>query len=486
MPLETDNQELEESPNSPKRRFGDWVNRLPHIPVFFLGLGMYRAWIEITYVGSFVNFPTADTAGQDVFDISMVLVMLAIALFSKRLGTLFNRTLAYWLSGTTLSLSTIGIFFCCWHADLAPLLAWPCAILGGFGTGILIAMWSETYSCLNPLRVMLYYSTSLITAALIIYLYRGFSLPWLGIMTFLLPLVSLLCVLLSYRALPESDLPTVPHYSFSFPWKPVLLMAVYGFAFGLREVSLYASGSGPHSAYGTIVVAACVCICVLIQGERFDFSLIYRIALPLMLGAFLLLPSFGFLDVQLSGFCLSASYAAFSILIMLILANISYRFGVSALWLFGFERGVRLLSVFLGRKVEELVDFTNVFGTPNDLFVSVLIALMVVAMSLILNSERELSSRWGVTFKKGDDAVADAAIRRRQDLALRCSDLARQNQLSQREEEVLLLLAQKKTIAIVERELFIANGTAKAHVRHVYRKLNIHAREDLFKLLDIV
>ena len=37
---------------------------------------------------------------------------------------------------------------------------------------------------------------------------------------------------------------------------------------------------------------------------------------------------------------------------------------------------------------------------------------------------------------------------------------------------------------MIERELDIANGTAKAHVRHIYQKLNIHSREELFNLLD--
>ncbi|MBS5478690.1 MAG: helix-turn-helix transcriptional regulator, partial [Coriobacteriia bacterium] len=56
--------------------------------------------------------------------------------------------------------------------------------------------------------------------------------------------------------------------------------------------------------------------------------------------------------------------------------------------------------------------------------------------------------------------------------------------LSQREEEVLLLLAQKKTARDIERELCVANGTAKAHIRHVYQKLDIHAREELFAMVE--
>lgn len=30
----------------------------------------------------------------------------------------------------------------------------------------------------------------------------------------------------------------------------------------------------------------------------------------------------------------------------------------------------------------------------------------------------------------------------------------------------------------------IANGTAKSHIRHVYKKLGIHSREELFDLFE--
>ena len=50
---------------------------------------------------------------------------------------------------------------------------------------------------------------------------------------------------------------------------------------------------------------------------------------------------------------------------------------------------------------------------------------------------------------------------------------------------MLLLLAQRKTGGSIERELFIANGTAKTHIRHIYRKLDIHSRDELTDLLGL-
>ena len=108
-----------------------------------------------------------------------------------------------------------------------------------------------------------------------------------------------------------------------------------------------------------------------------------------------------------------------------------------------------------------------------------------LAATMILFSEKELSSRWGVSFLGEDGAAGDRAIVKKQELANRCQELARSYGLSPREEEVLLLLAQRKTVGSIERELFIANGTAKTHIRHIYRKLDIHSRDELSDLLGL-
>lgn len=272
---------------------------------------------------------------------------------------------------------------------------------------------------------------------------------------------------------------------FSFPWKIVLLMAIYAFAYGLKESSMYQSTFGPHSAFGTLAVAAVVFVGVIARGGKFDFAIIYRIALPLMVAAFLILPNVGLLNQAMSDFCTSASYTAFSILIMLIMANLSYRYGVSAIWLFGIERGVRALFTLLGRQTEIVLGSPEFGFSGSDAVVSGLVIIMVVAATMILFSERELSSRWGVAFLGQENAATDTAVVKKQELANRCQSLARECGLSPREEEVLLLLAQRKTVGSIERELFIANGTAKTHIRHVYRKLDVHSRDELASKLGI-
>lgn len=458
---------------------------MPAIPLAFLGLGVYRAWIEIVFVGSFVTFPAAGVVGHDAFDLVMIATMLVCAALAKRTGPYFARTSLYVVSGVALVVST-----CCMFASIAfpaygAQLSVPAVTLGGFGIAIVILLWSELYGCLNPFRVALYYSASMIVAALVIYGCRGLSVEWLGAAVTALPVVSLAAVAAGFRMLPADELPSIHPTKFSFPWKIVLLMAVYAFAYGLKESSMYQSTFGPHSAFGTLAVAAVVFVGVIARGGKFDFGVIYRIALPLMVAAFLILPNVGVLGQAASDFCTSASYTAFSILIMLIMANLCYRYGMSAVWLFGIERGVRALFTLFGRQTEQLLGAPSFGLAGSDAVVSGLVVILVVAATMILFSEKELSSRWGVSFLGEDGTAGDRAIVKKQELANRCQELARSYGLSPREEEVLLLLAQRKTVGSIERELFIANGTAKTHIRHIYRKLDIHSRDELSDLLGL-
>lgn len=481
--LNTDNTS-DTSQGAKPVRFG-FFNSESRIPLFFLGLAAYRAWIEIVFVGSFVDFPIKEFAGHDAFDVIMAIVLLFCAAASKKIAPFFNKKIAYGLAFFALTVSTLCAFASVFMPDLSSSLAWPAVVSGGIGVALIILLWSELYSCLNPIRVALYYSASIAGAAIIIYLCCGLLLPWLFAVTLLLPVLSLICVSKGFLSLPENELPGDAVPKFSFPWKLVLLMAIYAFAYGLKEVEVYsASAFGPHAAFGTFAVAILVFLGVSVRGGRFDFALIYRVALPLMVGAFLILPSLGFLNQAMAGFFLTASYTAFSILIMLIFANMCYRYGVSAIWLFGIERGVRAIFNILGRKTTELAQTLGIPSTEFEFGMAAVTILLVVAMTMILLSEKELSSKWGITFLGSGVSAQDKAIIKKQELANRCSEVAKRYGLSQREEEVLLLLAQRKTVGAIERELFIANGTAKTHIRHIYRKLDIHSREDLFDLLE--
>lgn len=71
----------------------------------------------------------------------------------------------------------------------------------------------------------------------------------------------------------------------------------------------------------------------------------------------------------------------------------------------------------------------------------------------------------------------------RQALVLSCSRIARDFQLTRREEEVLQLLSEGMTAKDVAETLVVSSSTAKTHMRNIYAKLSIHTQNELILMV---
>lgn len=81
--------------------------------------------------------------------------------------------------------------------------------------------------------------------------------------------------------------------------------------------------------------------------------------------------------------------------------------------------------------------------------------------------------------RKGDPAPLKPTHFRRQ-----CEAIANRYLLSRRETEVLFLLAKGHNAAFIHRKLHIAQSTTKTHIRHIYRKLDIHTQQELLEMIS--
>ena len=108
------------------------------IPLAFLGLGVYRAWIEITFVGSFVGFQAFSVSTRDIFDLTAIVEMLACVALARRIGPLFNRARVYILCGSFMLLSTVLLFASSFMPSIALELCFASSVLGGLGLGLTI------------------------------------------------------------------------------------------------------------------------------------------------------------------------------------------------------------------------------------------------------------------------------------------------------------------------------------------------------------
>lgn len=479
------------------------------VPFCFMGMGIFRVWTETLYANNQIAFPALAIPfdlpvpyvdGYSVFDFATALVLVLLAVFAHKLAPLYKRTWAV----VTCCLSMVGSacvnFASLIAPELASLLFWPSIVLGSIGIALILMLWSEFFGCINPLRIALYYSAGIAVSCLILWAFKGFS-PWLlFIGTCLIPIISLLCLWRSYATLPHDSYPPAYQGDFSFPWKPVAVIGVYSFVYGLRG-GVFSGPLAMNSGVGAFIGAALVYVLICRQinrgansqtaddgadettGTSFDFSLLYRIGIPLMFASLIpldgLLPWWGFV----ADTCALASYTVLLILIMAILGNLSYRYGVCALWIFAIERAVRLAASQSGRIVGNAMQPLETDLLANVLLLVAMAGLLIVVAVLFLSEKSISSSQWGVVLKPVAQGEAREFEQNR--LAVKCHELAHQTGLTAREEDILLLVAQRMTLGQISRELYIGSNTVKTHMKHLYQKLDVHSRDEVLALLGV-
>lgn len=454
-----------------------WLSTLPHIPLPFLGLGIYRAWLNAVLGGGAFFGASGVVVSQNAFDFAMIASLFICAFGARRITPLYRQG-ALKAACLILLVGSTLLGYAAWGGVLPVLaVAWPSTVAGGVGIALMILLWSELYGTLSPVRICLYYCASLVAGAVVGWVYEGFRPEWLPVMTAVLPLVSFGCLRACYREGLVEPLHPRSWARFSFPWKPVLVVAIYSFAYGLLQVGT-SEVARSTSAVGTVACCLVVMAAVVLLRSRVEFGSVYGVWLPFMSAVFLILAAVVGPASWWGNLWATWGYAASQVFIMTMVGSICYHWGASAIWLFGIERGVRSLATLGGRLVEGQLAVLGMSATP------VLVVAVMVA-TFVAFSEKKLDADWGVELaKEQKDPELSQGVERRNALVRACAALAQARNLSQREEEVLLLLAQHKTARDIERELCVANGTAKAHIRHVYQKLGIHTREELFEQVE--
>lgn len=66
----------------------------------------------------------------------------------------------------------------------------------------------------------------------------------------------------------------------------------------------------------------------------------------------------------------------------------------------------------------------------------------------------------------------------------RCRAVSEQHGLSERQYEVLVLVAQGRNAKYIEQTLMISLSTAQTHIRNIYRKTGVHSRQELLNLIE--
>ena len=286
-----------------------------------------------------------------------------------------------------------------------------------------------------------------------------------------------------FRGGSMAALSTTNPESFLSPTHRVfVLVAFFEFIHGIALAEKSADLSLAMNVGASVVVAIGAAFLLWRRDASHEDALLNAAAL-LMLAGFMLRPLSGVEGVVSGAF--SFAGASFSwMLLWMALASIGMSNPLGSVWTLAVGYVMQALSLAAGAELGQLAIGAD---TVAEHLVNVVNALVMVGfVGYLLVGLRGFS--FSRTFA---EIVPIAALevpkqQRDEELGLRCAEAARRFGLTERELDVINLMARGKTGPEIQDALSISRNTAKSHVRHIYRKVGVHSQQELIDLVGTI
>lgn len=503
-----------------------------------VGFGVFQAWIFLVIFGMGYVFapstllPSTPVLPEhclpivfDTFLLTLGACLLLLA-FSNQLLLKFYVGKNALITATCLaSMGTLLIY----GTGLEPTgtaFAVVAGALMGMGASLMTVLWGTAFARYEFTTIILNTVVAIVIGvAVYLILIHWAPVPLSGFLACVLPIAASL-ILWKLTPIPyyrRQEMPIfhpLPIHRTAFVLRFGLPIVIFGFVLGaLRHVCL--SGLLPYedlTAQLVIGAAACAGLAVIIatmaisKNESY-WDMIFRCVLPAIALAVFCVPHLFGDYALLAGFFVIAGYICFETLMWFLIADLSQEFRLSPIFMFGLGRGLLELGSLIGSWLAQIPGdntITGVFGNAEGALV--LMLTLAVAYSLLPRRRevRAIVDPNHVIKMPGFDALqthiekqqvedepqqetdgeevgaaeVDAKIRAKGRFHARCEEIADCYMLSRRETEVMFLLAKGHNAAFIQDKLCISKSTAKTHINHIYRKLDIHTQQELLNMVE--
>lgn len=503
-----------------------------------VGFGAFQAWIFLVIFGMGYVFapstllPSTPVLPEhclpivfDTFLLTLGACLLLLA-FSNQLLLKFYVGKNALITATCLaSMGTLLIY----GTGLEPTgtaFAVVAGALMGMGASLMTVLWGTAFARYEFTTIILNTVVAIVIGvAVYLILIHWAPVPLSGFLACVLPIAASL-ILWKLTPIPyyrRQEMPIfhpLPIHRTAFVLRFGLPIVIFGFVLGaLRHVCL--SGLLPYedlTAQLVIGAAACAGLAVIIatmaisKNESY-WDMIFRCVLPAIALAVFCVPHLFGDYALLAGFFVIAGYICFETLMWFLIADLSQEFRLSPIFMFGLGRGLLELGSLIGSWLAQIPGdntITGAFGNAEGALV--LMLALAVAYSLlprrrevraivdpnhvikmpgydalqthIEKQQIEDEPRQEADSEEVGAAEVDAKIRAKGRFHARCEEIADCYLLSRRETEVMFLLAKGHNAAFIQDKLCISKSTAKTHINHIYRKLDIHTQQELLNMVE--
>ena len=504
--------------------------------IVVLGFGLCRAWI-VFCLGAPLVFPAASPTHW-IYLASGALCAAIVALICRAGGNAIALMRRLLFRITPFALLASGILIPLAIRTNSELLMACGFVAGGIGAGPLQVLWGDRFSH-HSVHFAAFASPA---AAIVTASVAALSSSQTSFMGFIVvPLLSFGLLVFHadrtghpWRELidksdPDSSWDSAPQSAVAEPAEAAaqptgfragsrvplgvgkLMFSIMTFSLLCRMFDTMNSGEDPLAFLGgspifaLVVVGAAFIAIVAKAGDRFNPTFIYRLSLPIMVAGYVAIALLFDSHAAISLLIINVGYEFFDILTWVLFVDASRRRNENALYIFGLGVAFMFCGMALGNAASHILDTLVAGGNvqANVVAMAAILCLVIVAFLVLPEGTvAQLSRREGHA-ERGEEPTAennDLAESEAKDSAAgdgqadgaatadrierHCAAVARDFGLSPRESEVIVLLAYGRTLAIIARDLHIAQGTARTHIENIYRKLDVHKQQELIDLVE--
>jgi len=269
-----------------------------------------------------------------------------------------------------------------------------------------------------------------------------------------------------------------------------------GFMRGYTSALPFASAGGIGEAMfsGVAIVMILISIASIIVFKDSKIDLAYKMVVPLMAAGLLLLPFLASGQETLAATAIMSGYILFEMYVWVSMSDKAANVNAPTALVFGIGKVGMNIGLLVG-------SFLGLYFGLSSTMLLVGISVFIVYLFVVI--ENVASPGIGVAFsfdalhaKSPKDKLTQEKITiteaAQMDLSEvfsavlneRCNNVAITHSLSQRETEVLELLARGRSLQAIADTLNIAYSTVKTHTDRIYSKTEVHSRQELISLLE--
>lgn len=343
-----------------------------------------------------------------------------------------------------------------------------------------ILFWFDAYSRSDNVVNLLFGLLATSTSGFLCWFILGLSGPRLICAEIFLIACSLACTIQGVRRTPEIQSGVLDGQSYS-KTSASIIATTFLLGLGVMYATSYVSLDDFHQSFswGLFVYALALCCIAFVFSNKIKLQLLYYLAAPLVIAGIVLalfdnpLPVSPVLLTNLGCF----TYLLF---VFVLHCSINHEQNKNPLRASSYLILSLYVGLFSGRWLFAIVNANLSQEVSHNIHavISVVIIFMLIVCLMAGVNASQIIIRREVSNPRFDHITeydTDEFAQR----------IRRTYKLTEREFQVLCFLLKEKTANEISESLMVAQGTVKAHISNIYKKLGVHSKEELFDMIPV-